>query len=655
MLDLVATSEAMRFCDRISRRRWLEVGSLGPLALGLPALFRARAEGAIHRDATFGRAKRVILLFMWGGPAHQDTWDLKPDGPSETRGEFLPIATRIPGIHISEHLPLVARHTDKLAIIRSVGQGDNNHLSAAYASLTGRRHPRENQNVVPSADDFPQVGSVLSKLRPGRKDVPTFVALPDQIHTTGGTVVPGQGGGFLGRGYDPFQILDHPDRPDFSISNLRLPLGVDPDRMEDRTGLQRHLDGMARRAEKLTALRTWNAFSQQALNLVVSTKTREALDLGQLSMRDRRRYGFHTFGQSVLLARRLIEVGVPLVTVYWHRERKTIDTTWDTHSRNFEELKTRLMPSVDRPIAMLLEDLAARGMLDETLVVWNSEFGRTPRINTNGGRDHWGACNSVVMAGGGVPGGQIYGKSDSQAAYPVDDKVTQADIAATIYHLMGIDPRTRFVDRLNRPQEVAVGRPLGKLLGGASRPPAMAPPKRRAQVPAMGTFRRMLMQRSNRFLHLDCGNPQSEPEWELVGWSEPTGVRAERYRAIAEQASIVRYLGLFYTHFDYGYLVFRLAEPADMSKVHLALRDQPIPVSHELRDAPPDTLWQIPFPSGMIAQLPFPENKAFDLAIRAPGWKVTDMALVGDPIESWHYPPVSILPSTQESKPQSTS
>jgi len=641
MLDLVATSGAMRFCDRISRRRLLQVGSLGPLALGLPAFFRAQAEGAIHRAPAFGRAKRVILVFMWGGPAHQDTWDLKPDGPSETRGEFLPIATRVPGIQISEHLPLIAQHADKLAIIRSVGQGDNDHLLAAYASLTGRRYPRENQNVAPSADDFPHIGSVLSKLRPGRKDVPTFVALPDQIHTTSGTVVPGQGGGFLGRGYDPFQILDHPDGPDFSISNLRFPLGIDLDRMEDRTGLQRHLDGMARREEKSTALRTWNEFYQQALNLVVSTKTREALDLSKLSMRERWRYGFHTFGQSVLLARRLIEAGVPLVTVYWHRERKTIDTTWDTHSRNFEELKTRLMPSVDRPIATLLEDLSARGLLDETLVVWNSEFGRTPRINKNGGRDHWGACNSVVMAGGGVPGGQVYGKSDSQAAYPVDDKVTQADIAATIYHLMGIDPHTRFLDRLNRPQEVAEGRPLEKLLGGVSRPTAMAPLKRRVQVEALSTFRRMLVQRSNRFLHLDCGNPPNEREWELVGWSEPTGVRDERYRVINEQGSSVRYLGLFHTHFDYGYLVFRLAEPADVGNVHLALRDQPIPVSREMKDAPPDTLWQIPFPNGMIAQLPFPEKKAFDLAIRAPGWKVTDMALVGDRIEPWHYPPTA--------------
>ena len=636
MLDLRTNHGGEKFCDQVSRRRVLEVGSLGAMSLGLPALLDAQHARASHRaDSTFGHAKRVILLFMWGGPAHQDTWDLKPDGPSATRGEFQPIETKVPGLYISEHFPLIAQHADKLAIIRSVGQGDNNHLSAAHASLTGRRHAQENRSVAASDRDFPHYGAVLSKLSGSGKKLPTFVSLPEQIHTTDGTVTPGQSGGFLGRKYDPFQIADRPERPDFSISSLGLPPDVKAGRMSRRGSLMRQFDETARLLDASGAVGHWDAFRQRAFDLVTSPRTRQALDLGSVPEKDRWRYGWHTFGQSVLLARRLIETGVRLVTVYWHREDRRIDTTWDTHSRNFEELKNRLMPSVDRPIAALLEDLEASGLLDETLVIWNSEFGRTPRVNKNAGRDHWGPCNSVVMAGGGVPGGQVFGKTDRQAAYPIRDKVTQDDIAATVYHLLGVDHDQLIHDRLGRPTPLSLGRPITKLLTGGALPAAGPTVAARLECPPVGPFTQMLRQRSNRFLSLDCGYPESERQWRLSGWGAPKTVGDQRYRQLNDQTAEVKYLGVFYTHFNYGYLVFRLAEAQSLTGIRLSLRGREIPIPSELSRAA-DRICQIPFPEGVIRQIPYPSQEAFHLDIHAPGWKITGMALVGNRIEPWH-------------------
>ncbi len=470
MFKLLADNSGIRFCDGLTRREALQVGALGTMGLGLPQLLQQSALANGTTGGTFGRAKRVILLFMWGGPAHQDTWDLKPHGPEASRGEFLPIATNVSGIHISEHFPLIARHADKLAIIRSVGQDDNNHSTGAHASLTGRRHELQAESFGARETDFPHIGSVLTKLQPNQRSLPTFVALPEIIATTNGAVTPGQGGGFLGKRYDPFQVNEHPDRPDFKIGALRLPQEIAAPRMVERRNLLAQIEQAARLADRSGTIQSMDAFYQQALDMVLASDARHAFDLAAESPATRARYGWHTFGQSVLLARRLAEAGVKLITVYWHREKKTVDTTWDTHSRNFEELKNRLMPSVDQPIAALLEDLAVSGMLDDTLVLWNSEFGRTPNVNGNGGRDHWGPCNSVVMAGGGVPGGQVFGATDEKAAHPVSDKVTQDDIAATVYHLLGIDGETLIRDRQGRPFPLSLGEPIAKLLGGLSRP-----------------------------------------------------------------------------------------------------------------------------------------------------------------------------------------
>ncbi|MCY2962179.1 MAG: DUF1501 domain-containing protein, partial [Planctomycetota bacterium] len=628
---LPTTGPAFRFCDGVSRRDALQIGALGTLGLGLPHLLRRSAQGDELGTGTFGKAKRVILFFMWGGPAHQDTWDLKPHGPEASRGEFLPIGTNVPGIHISEHFPLIARHADKLAILRSVGQEDNNHSTGAHAGLTGRRHELKAESFGARDTDFPHFGSVLSKLSPNRQGLPTFVALPEVIHTTNGSVTPGQGGGLLGRQYDPFQITDHPDRPDFQIDSLRLPRELAVPRMVERRHLLDAVDQAARVADRSELASSMDSFYQRALDMVLSPQARRAFDVSQETDAMRARYGWHAFGQSVLMTRRLIEAGVKLVTVYWHREKKTIDTTWDTHALNFRELKCRLMPSVDRPIAALLEDLSESGLLDETLIVWNSEFGRTPAINSNAGRDHWGPCNSVVMAGGGVPGGQVFGATDDKAAYPIADKVTQDDIAATMYHLLGLEPETPIYDRTERPFPIALGQPIAKLLGGIARPEPKPDPVPRIALAEFGPFGRMLRERGNRFFTVDLGLPESERLWELEGLGEPQGDGPDRHRPLSEKVARLKYKGFYYNHFDYGWLVLRLAEPRSSAGVKLAVGDTPLPIPADLAAASPSAVWQIPFPQGLMSAL-----GTFELRVTAPGCKLTDVAVVGDKIRDVH-------------------
>ncbi len=635
MLDL-QTNHSPVFCDRVNRRTALQAGSLGTLGLSLPELLAGRAQASLGRTETssvFGRAKRVILLFMWGGPAHQDTWDLKPEGPLETRGEFLPIATNVPGMHISEHFPLIAQHADKLVLIRSVGQEDNNHSTGAHAGLTGRRHELQRESFNARSSDFPHFGSVLSALQPNRSGLPTFVSLPEMIHTTNGAITPGQGGGLLGRSYDPFQITQHPDQPDFSIEALRLPEAVNLGRLESRRSLLNQIDQVARLTERSDQAATLGAYYQSALDMVLAPQVRGAFDLSGVPEAERFRYGYHAFGQGVLLAKRLAEAGVQLVTVYWHRERKTLDTSWDTHSRNFTELRSRLMPSVDRPIASLLDDLSQSGLLDDTLAVWNSVFGRTPKINMTTGRDHWGPCNSVVMAGAGLAGGQVYGATDEQAAYPIANKVTQDDIAATIYHLLGYQPETRIYDRTSRPHHLALGEPIFDLLGGKCKVEPTADPPAISGRPRHGRFTAMLRERGGRFLACDFGNVDcGEIEWKLTGWSAPTGKNLERHRRTGTSAAKLQYTGHFYNLFDYGYMVFRLTEERTLENLSLSVNGKPVAIPKDLKQQPGRTLWQIPFPAGMIRSI-----SSFELKIDAPDWPVTDFALIGDdPIRDLH-------------------
>jgi hypothetical protein len=455
MLDL--TSTPVRLCDRLSRREMLRLGGLAPLGLSLPALLAAQQAQGANVHGHFGRAKRCLLLFMWGGPAHQDTFDLKPDAADGVRSEFKPIDTRAPGIQLCEHFQHLAQHTDKLSIIRSVTHSDNNHSTAAHWMLTGHKHRLAAENFNASESDHPHLGSIVSRLKPAASGLPTFVALPERIGTTIGAVAPGQFGGMIGKRYDPFPIDDKPDKPDFAISSLKLPAEIDSLRVSARKDLLATIEAARRDLEQSRDVSAMSTYHQQALDLIVSPATRRAFDLRSEPAAVRDRYGHKTFGQGALLARRLLEAGVKLVTVYWHRDMPGVDTTWDTHGQNFKQLKERLIPQVDQPISTLLTELQERGMLDDTLVVWFSEFGRTPRVNKGAGRDHWGACNSVWLAGAGLPGGRHYGTSDAQAAYPATNPVRPSDLAATIFHMLGISPEAIVQDIQGRPFKVADG------------------------------------------------------------------------------------------------------------------------------------------------------------------------------------------------------
>ena len=629
----ISSGHSTFLCDRIQRRTALQVGALGSLGLSLPSLL-SQAKANDSRNETsrvFGRAKRVILLFMWGGPAHQDTWDLKPDGPIESRGEFLPIKTNVPGLHISEHFPLIARHAEKLALIRSVGQEDNNHSTGAHAGLTGRRHELKAESFGARPTDFPHFGSVLSQLRPGQSGLPTFVALPEVIATTNGSITPGQGGGLVGRQYDPFQIAEHPDRADFSIDSLRLPESVNLGRMQSRRDLLTAFDEAAQLVDRSSNIKTVDSYYQKALDMVLAPKVRKAFDLSHVSEDDRFRYGYHTFGQSVLLAKRLVESGVQLVTVYWHREKKTVDSTWDTHALNFQELKLRLMPSVDRPIAALLEDLSQSGLLDDTLVVWNSEFGRTPKVNGSAGRDHWGACNTVVMAGAGVNGGQVYGASDDQAAYPIANKVTQDDIAATIYHVLGFHPEAAVHDPLGRPHQIALGEPIYDLLEGRCKvEPTPAPIV--LDRPPIRDFARMLRERGNRHLCCEFGSDVGESQWVLTNWQAAAGEGATRHRRIvAGSAATLKFSGSYYSHFDYGFCIIRLAQPATLDGVRLSVSGRELELTEKMKQQPASRVWQFELPEGMGRSI-----SELTLSLTAPDWAVTDFAIVGDEVRDLH-------------------
>jgi hypothetical protein len=460
-------------CDGISRREFIRVGGLGAAGLMLPDLLRAQQRSS--RPGKFGQAKRCILLFMSGGPPQQDTFDLKPEASGDARGEFRPIKTNVAGIEICEHFPLLARQADKVAILRSVTHDSNIHTVGAHNMLTGNLYPKPVAGEVnASPSDFPHYGAVLTKLRKSDTRVPTFVTLPQKNTNTDGTVWPGLGGGFMGPQFDPLlvqaayekhkqQVKDY-ENCSFRTPSLALPEGITSERFDSRRQLLTALERETRRVARDADAGLLDHYREKAFNLVSSTATQRAFNLELEPDAVKDRYGRHLFGQGCLLARRLAEAGVPLTTVYWHPDGNTVAPSWDTHEKNYPNLKGHLMGPCDRGFSALLEDLHQRGMLEQTLVIWMGEFGRTPQINGAGGRDHWGACQSIVMAGGGVVGGQIYGKSDKIAAYPEENPVSPGDVGATLYHLMGVDPHAEIVDQTGRPHPLVRGEPLVGIL-----------------------------------------------------------------------------------------------------------------------------------------------------------------------------------------------
>jgi hypothetical protein len=444
-----------------TRRSFLQVGYSGLLGLGLPGLLAGRQASAA--GANPGRAKSVIVILLSGGLGQHDSFDMKPEAPDAIRGEFKPIDTAVPGIRMCEHLPGLAARSKQLAIVRSMSHPEGNHLVAVHHVLTGHpSFPRGASDLdrVASRDDFPCYSAVLDSVRRRSDGIPNGVALPLRL-VEGPLTWPGQDAGFLGPRHDPWQLRLDPSRPEVKDDSLALPEGLDPARLHRR----RHLLGQAALPSP------GDAFVDQqdaALALLCNGRVGQALDLEREDPRLIDRYGRHIFGRSLLTARRLVEVGVPIVQATMGAVQ-----TWDTHVNNFPHLKNDLMPPLDRAVSALLDDLQLRGLLDETLVVMLGEFGRTPRIAPLNpgdvpGRDHWPAVFSAVFAGAGVVGGQLIGKSDRLGAYAISRTFGPPDLAATIYSALGVDPATELRDRLGRPLRLSTGEPIAPLYTTAS-------------------------------------------------------------------------------------------------------------------------------------------------------------------------------------------
>ncbi len=461
----------------LKRRDVLRAGSLGLFGLGLSDLLRGRvaaqaSDQSESRPPSFGRAKSCILLFMWGGPAHQDTWDLKPSAPAEIRGQFKPIATKVPGIHICEHFPLLADRTDRLAIVRSMTHTDVDHLTSTHYLLTGQPPPRTTE----LRGDWPHMGAVLARLGRGRDPLPPFVSLRPELKNDVPRFVEqchGQTAGWLGQAFDPLSIDANPAEPTYRVGDFNLPAEVTAVRLDERRGLLRDLNEPLRRRGPDVATESMDRHVHRAFDILNSATGSGAFDLAQEPTAVRERYGLNPHGQSVLQARRLVERGVPLVTVFWPSDGiKNVSVYWDTHNRNFVDLRERLMPPADQAFSALLDDLSERGMLDETLVVWTGEFGRTPKVGQRNsdagagrdGRDHWPGCFTTVLAGGGIRGGQVYGSSDRHAAYPTSNPVAPVDLIATVYQLLGVPEHLALSDAQGRPLVICPGTPIRELM-----------------------------------------------------------------------------------------------------------------------------------------------------------------------------------------------
>ncbi|HEY2250581.1 MAG TPA: DUF1501 domain-containing protein [Planctomycetaceae bacterium] len=461
------------------------------LGLSLPQLVQARTQSAdeARAGASFGKAKNVIFLWLQGGPPQHETFDPKPDAPAEIRGEFKPIATNVPGIQICELLPRTAAIVDKLAIVRSLCTHTDLHDASGYWVLTGYQYKGQQSREINRNTDWPYLGSVLKMLAPSQT-LPSYTSvwLPDVMRLNDNVQPAGQTAGFMGYGWDPQRIICDPADPEFHVEGLTLPPEIPPLRLSSRHDLleqvERHFAGI----ERGTAMRDFDKQTQEAFGLLSSGRAKQAFDLSREPAALRERYGSHKWGQSVLLARRLVEAGARLVHVNWPREggdEAVGNPLWDTHAQNADRLQDVLCPQFDVTFTALIEDLEQRGLLSETLVVAIGEFGRTPKINAQGGRDHWGHVFSFVLAGAGVSGARVYGSSDKHGAYPRDGRIEPQELTATILHLLGVGHTATFADSTGRPFHATLGEPLHALLG--DRPATldrMAPEGNLALVPA---------------------------------------------------------------------------------------------------------------------------------------------------------------------------
>ena len=436
----------------ISRRRLLEVGSLGLMGVTLPRLLRA--EQANRAAGVVPRADACVVIFLNGGPSHLDMWDMKPDAPEGIRGEFKPIDTSVQGIQFSEHLPRLATIAHHASIVRSMHHSVNNaHALAVYTSLTGHDRGDGNVAVGNAPTDYPSIGATLTALRPPSLTSVPAVCLPYKTQEgAGGPPQPGFYGGFLGGSYDPLFVLRDPNAADFAVPELTLTAEVPGGRLAARRQLLTRVEQPFASTSAQTAVDSMDGFQQRALDLLTSETAQRAFRIAEEPDGVRESYGRNIYGQSVLLARRLIEASTRVVTISWAPDA---NATWDTHGGNFQKLKGTLLPQFDAACTSLVNDLADRGLLDRTLVAVLGDFGRTPKVNANnGGRDHWNYCYSLMLLGGGIKGGYIYGASDKIGAFPARDPLVPGDIIATIYHQLGIESDRWIHDQLGRPHRL---------------------------------------------------------------------------------------------------------------------------------------------------------------------------------------------------------
>lgn len=448
---------------RLSRRQLIKAGGMGALGLTLPKILAGSQYPGGRPPA---RAKSVIFLFQWGGPSHVDMFDLKPGAPSAYRTPHKAIRTSNSELLTNEHLPRVAKIMDRFTVIRSVHHGMKNHNSAGYYALSGHAPPTDDQRLRDSIDLRPAYGSVIDRFAPNPEGgLPTFVTYPHVV--ADGSRTPGQAASFLGKKHDPLFVPRDPNDPNFKLPELSLPSNLSLDRLHARRGLQELVDRQSRLLDHSAEARGLDDYYKSAIAMLNSERVRQAFDISSEPQKIRDAYGRTTYGQGCLLARRLVEHGVKFVTCYFSSGiggQSITEGGWDTHGFN----DTRMFPIVEQyhypvtetTLPTLIYDLENRGLLDETLVVWMGEFGRTPKINKNASRDHWPNCYSVLLAGGGVKRGYIHGASDETGSNPIEKPVKLEDLSATIYYLLGIDPTSEYHDTQGRPLMISSGNPI---------------------------------------------------------------------------------------------------------------------------------------------------------------------------------------------------
>ena len=469
----------------VTRREMIQAGAISLLGLGMNHLGALRAMGAAAPGQA--KAKRVIYIFLSGGLAQHESFDMKPDAPAEYRGEFKPIATRTPGIQICEHLPMLAQRSNKWALVRSLTHGSNDHSLGHHIMLTGRSEaPLGFDRTKPQSTDFPGIASLVTALVPKRNNLPPAIVLPEKMKHREGRVVNGQLAGMMGSRHDPWFLEMSPYHPahygafpeylfhhekgflkdeqlQWQAPHLSLPQGLSLDRVRDRVGLRAALESQS---EALGALADdgFDQYRQAAISLLTNSKVHDAFSLAKVSPQTLDRYGRNSFGWSLIMARRMLEAGVSLVQVNLGNNE-----SWDTHQNAWPNLKNYLLPPMDRAVSALLDDLEAGGLLEETLIVMGSEFGRTPKISTlkgavGAGRDHWGSVQTLFFAGGGVRGGNVIGSSDKIGGFPDSDAQRPENMAATIYEALGLPREITWTDLQQRPHFLYDAEPIKGLM-----------------------------------------------------------------------------------------------------------------------------------------------------------------------------------------------